>query len=219
MNSKEKLDYFLTEILEVARINPIGLIFIEYIPILDIEGNGGIPDEAPIIISATEKRNMLFKFEQDGLIMTFGEENNHRGNPRGAWIALTGIDRDQTVSPYSLSKSGTQIVDEDTDLDRGVLRVENQLVQLSTKAGKENNPLRLVKTLMKEPSKYWFEDEILEDWDGVGFETRKSQMPKNQIYHSAKNLNKKIQEVTGISDYIEHDTSKFRINPKYLNNL
>ena len=84
-------------------------------------------------------------------------------------------------------------------------------IELS-KGGRETDPVLLIKTLSKEPTRYWFEDEILEDW---GYR-EKDEAKKNKVYFAAKKVNQIIKEIIKIEDFLDHSTAKFRINPKYL---
>lgn len=70
-------------------------------------------------------------------------------------------------------------------------------------------------TLLKEPERQWFEDEILTDWGYTDDEQKK--LPKNRVYQAALAVNDAVAKATKIKDFIEHNTEKFRINPKYLN--
>ena len=69
-----------------------------------------------------------------------------------------------------------------------------------------------METVLKDTDKNWWNDEILEDW---GYRTDEY-TTKNKTYHAGKGLNKKIKDVAGIEDFIEHTTTEFKINPRYL---
>lgn len=210
----------LNQVRERARISPAGFFFVSCSPVLDIKGNRGVPDEAPVTFSQADQVSILQKFEKDGLLFSIEFEKDYKG----AWVALMNLDKDDDVNPYAQSQSGTELVYAKplhTDLGKGILCINGQLVTISTKAGKENNPLRLLKTLMKDPKRYWFEDEILEDWEGVNAKECKQQgrIPRNRVYFAARILNTKVLEGVNARDFIDFDTSKFRINQKYLNSL
>lgn len=218
MSSKEKIKHLLNAIKEKARISPSGAFYLLLTPLIDVSENGGLPDGAPVIFSLSEQRGVLEKFESDMLIWIMEQDE------RGAWIVLLNLDIEADGSPYDSSQSGTLLVKPyslKTDMEKGVLVVNEKPVFISTKGGKENNPLRLLKTLMKEPEKYWFEDEILEDWEGKHYEVRRQQglIPRNRVYHAARALNAKILDRSNTRDFIDHDTAKYRINPKYLGSL
>lgn len=105
------------------------------------------------------------------------------------------------------------------DEKRGLLHFAGKQIAIS-KNGKETYPLQLLQTLAKDitktPDRYWFEDEILEDW-GYSDEEAKT-LPKNRVYFASVKVNEIIQRAIQIDDFIEHTTEKFRINPKYLKN-
>ncbi len=100
------------------------------------------------------------------------------------------------------------------DPETGMLRFDEVGVQLSKTTGSENNPTRLLKTLSKEPSRYWNVDEILEDWFGGGWE--EETISQHACYDAALAVNKTVTLETGVSDFLEFTTKKVRINPTYL---
>jgi hypothetical protein len=214
MNSKEKIEYLIHEIKERARISPHGAF---HLPITYVLGEG-----LAIIFSEKEQREVLEKFQVDGLIWIIEQDKE------GAWVALINLDADSDESPYAGSQSGTQLIQPyvlKTNLEKGLLSINGKSVFISTKAGKENNPLRLLKTLTKSSQKYWYEDEILADWeqvidkDGAKYLRKQKRIPRHRVYHAARDLNTKILKDAGVRDFIEHDTSKYRINPLYLGSL
>lgn len=220
MTPKEKIEHILDKVREKARISPAGFFYVELCPILDIEGNGGIPDEAPVIFSRADQVSILRKLEKDRLLFSIEFEKDYKG----AWVALRELDKESDVNPYAQSRSGSELVyvkPPHTDLGKGILCINGQSVSISTKAGKENNPLRLLKTLRKDPERYWYEDEILEDWEGANAKEYEQQgcIPRNRVYSAARTLNTKVLEGVNAKDFINFDTSKFRINPKYLDSL
>jgi len=98
------------------------------------------------------------------------------------------------------------------DGKRGILHFMEKEITIS-KAGKESYPLQLLQTLNKEWDRYWFEDEILDDWGYSNSEIKT--LSKNRVYFASIKVNNAIQKETQIKDFIEHTTQKFRINPKY----
>lgn len=102
---------------------------------------------------------------------------------------------------------------EKLDAKRGILRVAGKEVEIS-KGGKETYPLQLLSTLCNEPDRYWFEDEILTDWGHSDEEQKR--LPKNRVYQAALKVNDIVARATQLEDFLEHNTEKFRINPKYL---
>lgn len=97
------------------------------------------------------------------------------------------------------------------DSDKKVLKIAGKSISLAKK-GKETDSIKLLETLLKDTNKNWWNDEILEDW---GYRTDED-TTKNKTYHAGKGLNKKIKDVAGIEDFIEHTTTEFKINPRYL---
>jgi hypothetical protein len=97
------------------------------------------------------------------------------------------------------------------DSDKKVLKIAGKSISLAKK-GKETDSIKLLETLLKDTDKTWWNDEILEDW---GHRTDED-TTKNKTYHAGKGLNKKIKDVAGIEDFIEHTTTEFKINPRYL---
>ena len=95
----------------------------------------------------------------------------------------------------------------------GILSFAGQKIELSKK-GKETDAVLLMKTLMKAEDDNWkHNDEILEDW-GYNDEDQKD-TPKNKVYFAGQKINNAIALKTQIEDFIECNTSKARINPKY----
>ena len=72
----------------------------------------------------------------------------------------------------------------------------------------------LLETLLKEKTTDWkHNDEILLDW---GYENEaQKKLPKNKIYFAGQKINNAVALKTQIEDFVECNTSKARINPKY----
>ena len=121
-------------------------------------------------------------------------------------------ERSMSTSNISEKRTGTKNNTFKLDEKRGILHFTGKEITIS-KAGKESYPLQLLQTLNKEWDRYWFEDEILEDWGYSNSEIKT--LPKNRVYFAAIKVNNNIQKETQIKDFIEHTTRKFRINPKY----
>jgi hypothetical protein len=99
------------------------------------------------------------------------------------------------------------------DAKRGVLKFAGQEIELSKK-GKETDAVLLLKTLLKENTNEWkHNDEILADW-GYNDEDQKS-VPKNKVYFAGQKVNTAVALKTQIDDFLECNTTKARINPKY----
>ena len=96
----------------------------------------------------------------------------------------------------------------------GVLKFADQEIALAKK-GKETDSVLLMRTLLKESVGEWkFNDEILVDW-GYSDELQ-IELPKNKVYFAGQKINNAIALKTKINDFIECNTTKARINPKYL---
>lgn len=112
-------------------------------------------------------------------------------------------------------KDNPKNVLEKFDTKRGVLKFAGKEIELSKK-GKETDAVLLMKTLLKETTTEWkHNDEILEDW-GYNDEDQK-RTPKNKVYFAGQKINNAVALKTQIEDFIECNTSKARINPKYRN--
>lgn len=220
MTSKEKIEYLWEELIESTRLRSDGFFYLKCYPTIDIEANNGIPDDAPIIFSTGDKVAILQKFEKDDLIifLNYDEKN------KTATGFITDMSlKEQDACPYSFSRSGSVLMKKPkikTNLNLGILIIDGITVEISSKAGIENNPLRLLKTLAKEPDKVWYKDEIIEDWEGKVLDVATfKRIPRNRVYSSAKSLNNKIGQKTNLKDFILFDTHKFQINPKYVDIL
>lgn len=96
---------------------------------------------------------------------------------------------------------------------KGVLYFSGQEIELSKK-GKETDAVLLLKTLLKTDEKEWLHnDEILSDWGYT--EADLERIPKNKVYFAGQKINTAVALKTKIEDFIECNTSKARINPKY----
>lgn len=115
---------------------------------------------------------------------------------------------------FELTKQAKEPCFESFDPDRGVLVVGGKEVLIGKRPGVENNQIRLLTTLSKDPFKVWFTDELVEDWEGSDLD--RSNIPKNRFYDPAYKLNATIEVSIGIGDFIEHTTKRININPRYL---
>lgn len=108
-------------------------------------------------------------------------------------------------------KENPENIFEKYEESQNILLFAGKEIELSRKK-KQTDPVLLIKTLLQEPERYWHEDEITEDW---GY-NEEDEVKKNKVYYAARKLNDLVQLKTGINDFIDHNTDKFRINPKYL---
>ena len=100
------------------------------------------------------------------------------------------------------------------DSEYGILQFANKEILIAKKEGVENSQVRLLSTLIKDIARWWSTDEILEDWEGI--DARLQDFSKNIFYDAAYKLNKTVAVKTGITDFLEYTTKKYRINPLYL---
>lgn len=126
-------------------------------------------------------------------------------------LVLEDIFIDEINSQYK--KENPKNVFEKFDAKRGVLNFAGQEIELSKK-GKETDAVLLMKTLLKEETNEWkHNDEILTDW-GYNDDDQKD-VPKNKVYFAGQKINNAVALKTKIEDFVECNTSKARINPKY----
>lgn len=126
-------------------------------------------------------------------------------------IVLEEVFVDEINSNYK--KENPANIFESFDVKRGVLKFAGKEIELS-KNGKETDAVLLLKTLLKEESTEWkHNDEILEDW-GYNDDDLKA-LPKNKIYFAGQKINNAVALKTQIDDFVECNTTKARINPKY----
>jgi len=110
-------------------------------------------------------------------------------------------------------KSNPKNVIEEFNKSKGVLKFAGEEINLSLK-GKDTDASLLMNTLYKRDSTEWiYNDEIFQDWSFNDADIKNS--PKNKIYFAAKNINEKVTMKTRIDDFIEFNTEKVRINPRY----
>jgi len=218
MTAREKIDFVIRQVKELARLNPANakLSFeLSSVYFHEDESLRYIPDDAPLQLSVSNQIDILNKFQYDGLISNL----DIALDDTFAYFTVSGLDIDSEDNPYSYSKSGTVLSKSDktaeTDIDRGILVLRTgQTVFVAGQSGRENNALRLLKTLMKEPEKQWSEDEILEDWEGENAIMKPNL--SERIYNSYKSLEKKVFEITDIDDFVGVRNKTYRLNTKYL---
>jgi hypothetical protein len=113
----------------------------------------------------------------------------------------------------SYKKTNPQNIVEKFDSKKGVLKLAGQDIELSKK-GKETDAVLLMTTLLKAKGDEWkHNDEILTDW-GYNDDDQKD-VAKNKVYYAGQKINNAVALKTKIDDFIECNTSKARINPKY----
>jgi hypothetical protein len=84
MTPKEKIKWVRDRINGLAEMNPAGGLYYDVAPVIDVEANGGIPDEAHVILSRSEQRSIIRKLEEEGFVknVTFDEDK------RGVWFEM-----------------------------------------------------------------------------------------------------------------------------------
>jgi hypothetical protein len=68
MTPKEKIAFVKERLKEAAETHPSGAFVIELIPIVDIEANGGIPDDAPVLLSRKEQWSIIQKLQEEEFV-------------------------------------------------------------------------------------------------------------------------------------------------------
>lgn len=133
------------------------------------------------------------------------------GADYSANVVVTDLLIDEINREYRKQNPETLLTNFDADL--GIITFMGKEIELSKK-GKETDAMSLMGTLYKtEDSSYVHNDEIFEDW-GYSLSDAKG-ASKNKIYFAGQKINTAVQLVTGIEDFIEFNTTKARINPKY----
>lgn len=77
----------------------------------------------------------------------------------------------------------------------------------------ESDPHKLIRTLFKDMSKVWANDEILEDWN---YSLSDEDVTKNKAYQAGKAINRTIAQETTVKDFLSITTKSISINNKYL---
>lgn len=95
MNSKEKIAWVKNVIREQAEISPDGSFYYALATVVDIEANGGIPDEAPILISKSDQWSIIQKLEKEGFIKAARLQDDKKG----AWIEF-GDNKENETKAY-----------------------------------------------------------------------------------------------------------------------
>ena len=99
------------------------------------------------------------------------------------------------------------------DAKKGLLKFAGKEIELSKK-GKETDAVLLLKSLLIANGTDWkYNDEILNEWGYHDDELK--DMPKNKVYFAGHKINNAVALITQIDDFIECNTTKARINPKY----
>ena len=145
-------------------------------------------------------------------------DNIHRiygTRPDGHYVNIFEKQFDKVYNGY-LHGSGPLFIFEKFDAERGILHFAEAEIVIS-KNCKETYTLQLLNTLRKDINKEWFLDEILEDWEHLA--GVQNDAPKHRVYHAAQRVNRIILDAVDVEDFIEHNTTKFRINPLYVESL
>jgi hypothetical protein len=101
MTSREKIEWVKRMITEEAELNPSGLFSLDLITLFDIEANGGIPDEAPVLISKKEQWSIIQKLEEKGFIKNVSLDKNKKNR---VWLEMgddAGQDNSEEIKERS----------------------------------------------------------------------------------------------------------------------
>ena len=87
MTPKEKIAFVKKRIKEVSETHPSGAFYIELVSVVsaaDVEANGGVPDEAPIVLSRKEQWAIVQKLEEEGFVQNVKLDEKKQG----VWLEL-----------------------------------------------------------------------------------------------------------------------------------
>lgn len=126
------------------------------------------------------------------------------------WTMVTAEDDIYYKSRVEVKQSRNVYL-QDYDPERKILTIGNKQVLLDKK-GKETDGILLLETLLEDPNRIWYLDEIKENL-GYRFD---EELPKNKYYHARNKINEIINKETEIDDFIIGKTKEFQINPKYI---
>lgn len=146
---------------------------------------------------------------------TFDEEKYDYGKEPQKFINVNVVVNETLIEEINnqYKRNNPSTVLEKFDSNRGILHFSGQEIEIS-KNGKETDAVLLLKTLLKENTTAWkHNDEILSDW-GYTDEDQET-LPKNKVYFAGQRVNNAVALKTKIDDFLECNTSKARINPKY----
>jgi hypothetical protein len=100
----------------------------------------------------------------------------------------------------------------DFDAKNSILHFAGRQIIISKRA--QNDAHELLRTIFKDKTKQWNNDEILDDWDSIV----DIKPPKNKIYQAGKAVNRIVAQETQIKDFLSVNTRKISINKRYLEN-
>ncbi len=96
--------------------------------------------------------------------------------------------------------------------ESGILHFQGKEIEISKT--KNSDPYYLLRTIFKEPTKLWNNDEILDDWSGFGINL--DDAPKKKVYYAGLAVNNKVAAKTMIEDFLDATTKTIKIKEKYL---
>lgn len=79
MTPKEKIAFVKKRIKERAATHPSGAFLLELMTVVDAEANGGIPDDAPVLLSRKEQWSIIRKLEEEGFVRNVQFDEKGRG--------------------------------------------------------------------------------------------------------------------------------------------
>lgn len=99
----------------------------------------------------------------------------------------------------------------DFDDKQSILSFMGESIKISKRA--ESDPHELLRTLFKDRTKLWSNDEILDDWEIIIEKNNNSIM---KVYQAGKAVNRIIAQETKIKNFLILTTKTTRINEEYL---
>jgi hypothetical protein len=176
-------------------------------------------DYGPMVVFTSDKKKVLFIHTLYALeflgylrVLEIWFKKSDSGHVFFANIAPNESFKAEVYQDFR--KENPKTVVEGFDPKTGTLKFAGQDIGLS-KGKKQTDAVLLVGTLMKiEDDEWMHNDEILEDW---GYrEEEQENVAKNKVYFAAQKVNTAIAlQVSGVHDFLDANTSKVRINPKY----
>jgi hypothetical protein len=179
------------------------------------------PDELEAELKAEADKNPSFQWAFLNFIGVAGElEKIRQGKESANDIIIFRIkdyrnyaQRVHNFITSELIKSDTENNQEklDFDEDESILYFSGKKIKISKRA--QNMAHDLLKTLFRDKTKIWNNDEVLDDWH-YGLTGEK--VPKNKVYQAGKAVNRTVAIKTQIEDFLDLTTKTVSINKKYL---
>jgi tRNA U34 5-carboxymethylaminomethyl modifying enzyme MnmG/GidA len=125
---------------------------------------------------------------------------------------LTDIDK--TIGELKENRNNDlEVKFESYDEENYILKLTGVEIKMAKK-GKDNDATLLLKSLLKEETDAWkYYDDIFEEWGYHSDNLKK--IHRNKVLFAVNRVNDLIAQEIQVKDFIEHQKSKVRINPKY----